>query len=109
MSDNPEADALTQTIIQIIKEKKPQDVNQLTILVQEQLQVTEKQILDNTLKLQNQEIIKLEKPLIPASINVASYLKTIPDPLVLGDNSYSNTDFSGRFLSSRKPLPIEIR
>jgi hypothetical protein len=76
LSDNSKADELTQTIIQVINERKPQDVKQLTILVQEQLQLTEKQILDTILKLQSQGTIKLENQPLPASPKLATYMRT---------------------------------
>jgi hypothetical protein len=76
LSDNSKADELTQTIIQVINERKPQDVKQLTILVQEQLQLTEKQILDTILKLQSQGTIKLESQPLPASPKLATYMRT---------------------------------
>jgi len=69
-------DVSAQTIIQIIEEKKPQNVNQLAILVHEQLHITEEQALDTILELQNQGKIKLESQIQPTTLNLTSYLRT---------------------------------
>ena len=76
MSDNSKADELTQTIVQVINERKPQNVKQLTIFVKERLPITEERILDAILKLQSQGTIKLESQPPPASLKLATYLKT---------------------------------
>jgi uncharacterized membrane protein len=76
LSNNSKADELTQTIIQIINERKPQNVQQLTILVKERLPITEEKILDAILKLQSQGTIKLESQPLLASLKLATYLKT---------------------------------
>ena len=76
MSNNSKADELTQTIIQTINKRKPQNVKQLTTLVKEKLPLTEEKILDAILKLQNQGTIKLENQPLTAPLNLATYLKT---------------------------------
>ena len=76
MNQNSRNDSATQTIIQIIEEKKPQNVNNLAILVHEQLHITEEQALDAILELQNQGKIKLEAQPQPITLNIASYLRT---------------------------------
>jgi hypothetical protein len=76
LSNNSKANELPQTIIQVINERKPQNVKQLTTLVKEKLPLTEEKILDAILKLQNQGTIKLENQPLPASLKLATYLKT---------------------------------
>ena len=76
MSNNSNADELTQTIIQTINERKPQNVKQLTTLVKERLPLTEEKILGAILKLQSQGTIKLESQPPPASLKLATYMKT---------------------------------
>jgi hypothetical protein len=76
LSDNSEADELTQTIIEVINERKPQNVKQLAALVKERIPITEEKILDAILRLQNQGTIKLESPPSQASMSLAAYMKT---------------------------------
>jgi hypothetical protein len=76
LSDNPKADEIAQTIIQVMNERKPQSVQQLTALVKERLSATEEKILESILKLQSQGTIELESQPLPASMKLASYLKT---------------------------------
>lgn len=71
MSNAAKDNELTQTIIQVMTEKKPQDVKQLANLVKERLPLTEERILAAILKLQSEEKIRLENSLKPAS-----YIKT---------------------------------
>jgi len=76
LSDNSKTDELTQTIIQVINERKPQNVKQLTTLVKERHPLTEEKILDAILKLQSQGKIKLENQPQPASPKLVTYMKT---------------------------------
>ena len=76
MSANSKADEIAQTIIQVMNERKPQSVQQLTALVKERLSATEEKILESILKLQSQGTIKLESQPLPASLKLATYLKT---------------------------------
>lgn len=76
MSGNSKADELTQTIIEAINERKPQNVKQLTNAVRERLPITEEKILEAILKLQNQGTIKLENQPLPASPKLTNYIKT---------------------------------
>jgi hypothetical protein len=76
LSANSRADEIAQTIIQVINERKPQSVQQLTALVKERLSATEEKILESILKLQSQGTIKLESQPLPASLKLATYLKT---------------------------------
>ena len=76
MTHNPTNSNITETIIRIIKERKPQTVEQLVTLAKEKLQIPEKKILETILKLQNEEKISLTKQVPPTSPNLAAYLKT---------------------------------
>jgi len=76
LSANSKADEIAQTIIQVMNERKPQSVQQLTALVKERLSATEEKILESILKLQSQGTIKLESQPLPASLKLATYLKT---------------------------------
>jgi len=76
LSDNSKADELTQTIIKTINERKPQNVQQLTTFVKERIPIAEEKILAAILKLQSQGTIKLESQPLPASLKLATYLKT---------------------------------
>ena len=74
-NDSKEA-KITETIIQVIKEKKPQTVQQLTTLAKERINIPEKEILDHITKLQNAGKIRLTKQTPPTPIKLATYLKT---------------------------------
>jgi hypothetical protein len=76
MNDNSNDDELTQTIIKTINEKKPQNVKQLIAFVEDRLPITKEEILEAVLKLQNQGTIKLENQPLPASMKLATYMKT---------------------------------
>lgn len=74
---NSRADEIAQTIIQVMNERKPQSVQQLKALVKERLFLAgEEEILESILKLQSQGTIKLESQPPPASLKLATYLKT---------------------------------
>jgi len=55
------------TIIRIVKERKPHNVQELVTLVKETLPLSEEKILAAVLKLQCQGTIKLDNPPLPAS------------------------------------------
>jgi putative Mn2+ efflux pump MntP len=75
VSSNSKAGNLTQTIVQIVTERKPQTVKQLIAFVKERLPISEKEISEAILTLQTQGKIKLENPpLTPPKL--ATYLKT---------------------------------
>jgi hypothetical protein len=77
LSANSRADEISQTIIQVMNEREPQSVQQLTALVKEKLFFAgEEKILEYILKLQSQGKIKLESQPPPASLKPATYLKT---------------------------------
>jgi uncharacterized membrane protein len=60
LTSNLESNDLTKTILETIKEKKPQSVKQLTTMLVESFNLREKQALEAILKLRAQGIIKLE-------------------------------------------------
>jgi ribosomal silencing factor RsfS len=75
LSSNSKANDLTETILKVINEKKPQSVKQLTIMLKESLDLEEKVILESVLKLQAEGVIKLEDQSLQ-SRSLATYLKT---------------------------------
>ena len=76
MNQNPAEDSLTQTIIQLIEEKKPTNVKQLIDLAEEKTSLPEQLIIERVLRLQSQGKIKLkELPTRPVQ-KLATYLKT---------------------------------
>jgi len=77
LGSNSNETELTKTIIQVINEKKPQNVKQLANLVKEKLAISEEEILQSILELQSQGRIKLEdhQP-TPPPTRLAAYVKT---------------------------------
>jgi hypothetical protein len=73
LSTNSKANDLTETILKVINDKKPQSVKQLTTMLKENLEIEEKEIIKSVLKLQAEGIIKLENQASPQSL--ATYLK----------------------------------
>jgi len=67
---------LTEAIIQIIKEKKPQSAHQLTSLVQEKFPLPEKEIIKIIIALQEQGKINLITVSNPPPHALSAYLKT---------------------------------
>ena len=76
MTNDSKETKITETIIQVIKEKNPQTVEQLTTLVKEKTKIPEKEILNHIIKLQNTGKIRLTKQMPPTPIKLATYLKT---------------------------------
>ena len=76
MTDKTTNSDTTETIIQIIKERKPQTVEQLVTLAKEKLQISEREILETILQLQNEGKISLTKQQSQTSLNLTAYLKT---------------------------------
>ena len=76
MTDNRVENKLDQTIVQVIKQDKPQNVKQLISLVKERLPIPEEEILETILKLQSEGKISLAKQQPPASPKLVAYLKT---------------------------------
>ena len=63
-------------IIQIVKEKKPENVKQLIKLIQEKFPLPEQQILDRILYLQQKEKIRLEPNQTITSEKLTTYLRS---------------------------------
>ena len=76
MTSKPEEDNLEQTIIQTVKEKKPQTVQELTGLVNQKLQIPEKEIVNSILRLQSKGRISFTDQAPPAAADFTAYLKT---------------------------------
>jgi hypothetical protein len=76
LTDNRVENKLDQTIVQVIKQDKPQNVKQLISLVKERLPIPEEEILETILKLQSEGKISLAKQQPPASPKLVAYLKT---------------------------------
>ena len=75
LSSNSKANDLTETILKVINEKKPQSVKQLTTILKKSLDLEEKEIIKSVLKLQAEGIIKLENQALQSQ-SLATYLKT---------------------------------
>jgi len=69
-------DTLTQTILQTIKEQKPETVEQLATLVAQKTALPEQQVINRILKLQNQGKIKLTQQPVSAPSDLATYITT---------------------------------
>jgi len=76
LSTNSVKKDTSQIIIEIIKEKKPQTIEQLLSLAKERLQIPEQKITETILRLQNEGKITLLKQQQPASSKLTTYLKT---------------------------------
>ena len=69
-------DTLTQTILQTIKEQKPETVEQLATLVAQKTALPEQQIINRIFKLQNQGKIGLTKQPVSVPSDLATYITT---------------------------------
>lgn len=69
-------DGLEQHIIQIVRESKPENVNQLILLVQGKFSLPYREILRTIMELHNQGKIELATQSSLTSIRFAAYLKT---------------------------------
>jgi len=67
---------IDQIIIAIIKEKKPQTIEQLLSLAKERLQIPEQKIIEAILRLQSRGKMTLLKQQQPDSSKLTTYLKT---------------------------------
>jgi len=76
VSSNSNPNDLSEIILQIVNEKKPQNVKQLIAFVKEKLPISEKEISEAILTLQTQRKIKLENQPLPTSLKLATYLRT---------------------------------
>jgi len=66
----------TDTIIQLVKEKKPATVEQLVNLMKEKYGIPEEKTIERVLQLQSEGKITLQRPLKPTSQNLIAHLKT---------------------------------
>ena len=71
-----EESPLTQTIIQLVDNKKPQNVQQLVRLVKERTSIPESKIVEHILRLQSQGKITLKPLPTPTPQKLSTYLKT---------------------------------
>ena len=77
MNNNPREDSsLTQTIIQLTENKKPQNVQQLVNLVKEKTCIPESEIVEHIVRLQSQGKITLKPLPTPPPPKLNMYLKT---------------------------------
>jgi len=77
LNNSKEGDApLAQTIIQLIKNEKLQNVQQLVRLTKERTSATEKEIIEQVIRLQSQGKIKLDESPAPTPQKLSTYLKT---------------------------------
>jgi len=76
LTGDSDGDALTQTILSTILEKKPKNVTQLVALLREKIQITENQALNKILDLESQGKIKFASPPPKQPTTITSYLKT---------------------------------
>lgn len=74
MQKNLSKDEMDEHIIQIVKEKKPENVKQLVRLVKEKFPLSEQQILGRILDLQEKEKIGLKPHQPPAPQKLTTYL-----------------------------------
>lgn len=66
---------IEQRILQVIKEKKPENVKELLTFLQDELQISENELLKVMMKLQNDGKVTFQKQL-PAPQNFLAHLKT---------------------------------
>lgn len=76
MNSKNGAEELTQSIIHLIKEKKPRSVKELVSLAKGQLNITEQELYKILVEIQNKNIIKLERNTLPKLTNLSTYLKS---------------------------------
>ncbi len=76
MSTDSAKKDIDQIIIAIIKEKKPQTIEQLLSLAKERLQIPEQKIIEAILRLQSRGKMTLLKQQQPDSSKLTTYLKT---------------------------------
>jgi len=76
VKQNSTEGALTQTIIQLIEDKKPRSVKQLVDLAKEETSIPEQRIIEHILQLQSQGKITLKELSTRPPQNLGTYLKT---------------------------------
>jgi len=65
-----------EIIIQILEEKKPENVGELINLAKARIDISEKEIFNCMIELQSEGKIELKKPLKPIPQHLTAYLKT---------------------------------
>lgn len=76
LTGNSKPNDLTKMILEVVNEKKPQSVRQLTEMLRENLALSKEEIAKSVLKLQAEGVIKLKDHALQ-SRTFATYLKTI--------------------------------
>jgi hypothetical protein len=76
LTSQPEHQDLSTTILQIVREKKPETVSQLARLLKETSPASKQEILDKIMQLQNDGKLKLSTQPTYVPINLKAYLKT---------------------------------
>jgi len=76
VNQNSTEDALTQTIIQLIEDKKPRNIQQLVDLAKEETSIPKQEIIEHVLRLQSQGKITLKELPTPPPQKLDIYLKT---------------------------------
>ena len=77
MDNNPRDDkALTQVIMQLLKDKKPENVEQLIKITKEKTSFPEQKVIEHIIQLQTQGKIVLREPSKPPPQKLSLYLKT---------------------------------
>jgi len=76
VNQNSTEDALAKTIIQLIEDKKPRNVQQLVDLAKEETSIPKQEIIEHVLRLQSQGKIKLKELPTPPPQKLGAYLKT---------------------------------
>jgi len=77
LNSNSKTNNITETIIKVINEQKPQSVKQLIAILKERFDLDEKVMLESVLKLQTEGIINLEDEALQSQ-SLTTYLKTSP-------------------------------
>lgn len=73
--DKPE-DQLSQTILQLIAEKNPENTKQLAVFVKEKIDVSEKEIVEQIIRLENEGKIRFQKPPAASVQRFGLFLRT---------------------------------
>ena len=77
MNQKIKEDRLDQTLIKLVKEKKPTNVQQLVDLMKMETSfISEQKIMQHILRLENQGKLKLKEPLIRSPPKLSTYLQT---------------------------------
>ena len=69
-------ESIEEQIIQLIKSEKPENIQQLVKLAEEKLNLSEKDILKNVIRLINENKIKLKEPSTPTAKNLKAYISS---------------------------------